>query len=300
MRYWKFNCSENNYPGLWRLWFASQCVAVGWPPPDFSWNGATSRKPWARARNSLKKMRPGDEVIVQLRGNRVARVGAIVKVRAKDDDWKAFVPEGSWHRNGEMGRRVEVRWDLDLGPSDRDSVVHLPPNCRFNKGQALTAIAEIPAPKFRRIKEAMRDEETWVSLLGQTGHEVLLSDYIATFPHLVGDGLQPYPFKKLREKVFKGHSGHLRSDVLLMDRAKRPVVVECKRGIPIPDDVEQLRKYLRAVKNETRKKPSGILVHGGAAKLSDEVRSAVRRLKRQGFPVEVQRYELNVKFAPCR
>jgi hypothetical protein len=298
-RCWKVNCTENWFPGLWQLWFASQCVAVGWPPRDFSWNGPSGHMSWTRARNRLKEMRRGDEVVVQLRGNRVARVGTIVEVCAKDDEWMPFVPKSSDHSNGEMGRRVQVRWDLSIGPSDPYTVVQLPAAHQLTKGEALTTIAEIPASKFGRIKDAMADDSNWVSLLARFGHEVLLSDYIATLPHYLEDGLQPYPSAKVREKVFTAHSRRLRSDVLLMDRSEGPVVVECKRDAPSPDSLRQLGRYLELTKKETHKKPRGILVHGGAAKLTQDVRSELRRVNRR-FLVEVLRYELKVEFAPCR
>jgi RecB family endonuclease NucS len=161
----------------------------------------------------------------------------------------------------------------------------------------LPTITEIEEAKFKRIKRAIADESNWVSLLGQVGHEVLLSDYIATLPHHLEDGLQPYPSAKVREKVFKEHSRHFKSDVLLIDRAGRPVVVECKRGAPGVDGVRQLGHYLALTKKETSKKPRGILVHGGATKLTQSVRLEVRRLRRR-FPVEVLRYALNVAFTP--
>lgn len=299
MRYWKVNCTENWYPGLWRLWFTSQSVAVGWPPPHFRLDGPTKRKNWAQARSALKQMEPDDEVVVQLRKNRVARVGTIVRVRAQDNQWEPFVPKDKKHPSGEMGRRVLVRWDLSSGPSEYQIVVELPSAARFNAGERLPTIAEIPEVKFKRIKEAVADESNWVSLLGQVGHEVLLSDYIATLPHHLEDGFLPYPSAKVREKVFTKHSKHFRTDVLLIDRSRRPVVVECKRGAPDPQSVRQLGNYLTLAKKETEIKPRGILIHGGATKLTQDVRSEIHRLRKH-FSVEVLKYELDVAFAKCQ
>jgi hypothetical protein len=299
MRYWKINCTENWYPGLWRSWFTSQCLAVGWPPPYFLLNGPAKQKNWGRARNALKQMKQDDEVVVQLSKNRVARVGTIVSVRAKDNQWNPFVPKNKENPAGEMGRRVLVRWDLSSGPSEYHIVVALPSAARFSSGELLPTIAEIPEAKFKSIKKAVADESNWVSLLGQVGHEVLLSDYIATLPHHLEDGFLPYPSAKVREKVFTKHSKHFRTDVLLIDRARKPVVVECKRGAPDAASVRQLSNYLKLAKKETSIKPRGILVHGGATKLTQDVRSEIHRL-RQHFSLEVLKYELRVAFAPCR
>lgn len=66
---WKVACEEHRYPGLWQRWFRSQCVAVGWPPKA-GWHheGRTRRDHgWARARNSLLKMKQGDWVLVALK-----------------------------------------------------------------------------------------------------------------------------------------------------------------------------------------------------------------------------------------
>jgi len=163
MRYWKVNCTENWYPGLWRLWFTSQCVAVGWPPPEFSLHGPSTRKSWSTARNALKRMRRGDELVVQLRKNRVARIGTIVGVLSKDNEWNPFVPKNSDALEGEMGRRVQVRWDLSSGPNEYHIVVELPKDDRFNSGERLSTITEIEEAKFKRIKKAIADDSNWVS-----------------------------------------------------------------------------------------------------------------------------------------
>ena len=42
-----------------------------------------------------------------------------------DDLWQPFVPVGPGAPYGEKGRRILVRWDLELGPDDRDMVIQL-------------------------------------------------------------------------------------------------------------------------------------------------------------------------------
>jgi len=71
-------------------------------------------------------------------------------------------------------------------------------------------------------------------------------------------------------------------DVLLIDEHGTPVVVECKQDAPIVNHLKQLRAYMAQVQKDTGKLPRGILVHGGARKLRDEVRGAAR-LKRESI-----------------
>ena len=40
IRFWKVNCMEDRYPGLWHSWYLRQVAAVGWPPRwGYSLNG---------------------------------------------------------------------------------------------------------------------------------------------------------------------------------------------------------------------------------------------------------------------
>ncbi len=102
----------------------------------------------------------------------------------------------------------------------------------------------------------------------------------------------PHPNQKVRERVFGDDT---RLDVLLVDRDERPVIVECKQNQPTVDDVRQLRHYLRQYKREAGERARGILVHGGARKLRNEVRKVASKVP----PVEVVQYRLEVNFAPC-
>jgi RecB family endonuclease NucS len=79
----------------------------------------------------------------------------------------------------------------------------------------------------------------------------------------------------------------------LLDRNETPVIVECKQGQPTPGDVQQLRGYLKRLKNETGQQARGILVHGGARKLRREVKLAARK----GPRIEIVQYRLDVDFA---
>jgi hypothetical protein len=248
---------------------------------------------WTATRNSLKQIQAGDWIMVQLKNHRVGRVGQVVSKEIEDGQWKPLVPGTKAEPDGHMGRRINVRWSLDVGPFDPEMVVKLPNSKRLSSGSARQTIAKIDRTTFETVVGVMRDETNWRHLLSKFAYERSLSDYIATYPHRVEDGLQPYPSETVREKVFKDKS---RSDVLLIDRNEIPVVVECKQGTPTAKHVRQLRGYMKNLRGVTGKKPRGILIHGGARKLRKEVRQEVKRKPR----IEVVQYSLSVEFAPCR
>jgi hypothetical protein len=295
MNYWKVFCMEKEYPGLWQRWFKHQCVAVGWHSGwGYKLNGnITESRGWAVTRNALKQIQEGDWTLVQLKNHRVGRVGQVVKKEIEDGQWNPLVPRSQADRDGEMGRRINVRWSLDIGPFDPEMVVKLPDSKRLSSGSARQTIAKIDRTTFETVVGAMKDEINWRHLLSKFRFERSLSDYIATYPHRVEDGLQAYPSEKVREKVFPDGS---RSDVLLIDRNEIPVVVECKQSTPTVENVQQLRGYMQNLRVATGKNPRGILVHGGARKLRKEVRREVNLKPR----IEVVQYALSVGFAPCR
>lgn len=294
MNYWKIFCMEDSYPGLWQRWFKNQCVAVGWCSKwGYAMNSGKTHKGWSEARNALKLIAKGDWILVQLKRNRVGRIGEVVRKEIEDHQWNPLVPPAHTERDGEMGRRIIVRWDLTVGPADPEMVVKLPPSRRLPAEVVRPTIRRLNPATFKSVVRAMNDESNWVSLLSQFGYESSLSDYIGTYPHRLEDGLQPYPSAKVRERVFDDRS---RSDVILIDRNDFPVVVECKQGTPTVEHIRQLRNYMKHLRRETGKKPRGILVHGGARKLHREVRAEIRQKPR----IEVVQYLLNVEFTPCR
>lgn len=178
------------------------------------------------------------------------------------------------------------------GPSDPDMVVKLPAANRFPAGVLRATVRKLSPAVFRSVELAMNDEANWVSLFAQFGHESSLSDYIGTYPQKLQDGLQPYPSAKVRERVFNDRS---RSDVLLIDRNERPVVVECKQDAPTLSHVRQIRKYMKNLRREVHPKPRGILVHGGARTLRRDLRRAVN----QKPQIQVVQYSFKVDFATC-
>lgn len=288
---WKVACQEDVYPGMWQRWFKNQCVAVGWAAAwGFKLDGPSEGgKGWSAARNALKQMQRGDFVVVALRGHRIGRLGQITEKEAEDHQWAPLVPKGPGLPDGEMGRRILVRWDLMTGPDNADFVVQLPSGKTLSNGELRPTVSRVQSMTVRELKDEMNDPSNWVNLLGSFRYEKALSDFVANYPNRLEDGLLPHPNSKVRERVFKDKT---RIDVLLIDEQGAPVIVECKQNAPTVQDIRQLRHYMKLLKNEFGTEPRGILVHGGAAKLS----APVAEFAEQWPAVEIMNYGLDVTF----
>jgi hypothetical protein len=275
MALWKIYCMENDYPGMWQGWFLHQCVGVGWHSGwGFHLTGATKGgQRWTTARNALQNIKMGDHIVVALSNHRVGRIGEVTGKAIEDADWNPLVPPSSNLKDGEMGRRSFVRWDMTVGPESRDMVIELPSNARFTPGELRRTLSQIRSVSLSTLKAAMNDPSNWIALWAPFDYERALSGYIAAYPHRLEDGLLQHPNEKIRERVFKDRS---RLDVILIDRKGIPVIVECKQRQPSAADLTQLRHYLRALEKETGRQARGILVHGGARKLLPEVAAATR------------------------
>lgn len=292
MALWKVHCKEDEYPGIWRHWYRHQCVAVGWPPSSgFSFDEApTTNAGWRIARNALRKVAVGDAIVVTFKGHRVGRMGQVSGLKLNDADWNPLVPARRGLPEGELGRRIEVRWDLTCGPDDRDSLVQLPPALRLSGASLRLTIARLDSRQERKLRAAINDEANWVRLGGVFRYEHSLSDYIAAFPHRLEDGLVTHPDSKVREKVFKDKT---RLDVLLMDRDQCAVVVECKQQAPSVKDVRQLQHYLDLwVKETGNPGVRGLLVHGG----SRRIRADVAHLASRDPRISLVFHQLDVRF----
>ncbi len=287
---WKIACQEDKYPGMWQRWYKNQCVAVGWAAKQgYHLNGKTEGgRGWSVARNALKEMQIGEYVVVALRNHRIGRLGQITRKLIEDDVWNPLVNIPG-RLGGEMGRRIEVRWDLTVGPDNQDLVIQLPSSARFTHGELRPTVSRIRSRSLDDLKKEMNNPTNWVSLLGKFRYENALSDYIANYPHHLEDGLLPYPDAKIRERVFTDRT---RLDVLLIDKRDNTVVVECKQNAPSCNDIIQLRHYMDLLKDETGKMPRGILVHGGPQKVSNDVVIEARK----NPEVELVNYILEVRF----
>lgn len=290
---WKFYCPEDEYPGLWRLWFTNQCVAVNYPP---DWVAHKGKAKWSRDRKRLDQIRPGHTVVAALPERRVGRLGTVLS--AEIDQWDPLIPESDEEEEGEFGRRVLVRWDLLNSPENVDLVVQLPEDLTFNSYESLHAVASVTPKKVKKFEKVMANPANWVGLLGHFGYERALSDYIALHPDRLEDGLRAQPNKKLQQRVLKVREkmfgDRSRLDVLLRDRENKPVIVECKQESPTIANVVQLRQYVKRLKKEIGEQPRAILVHGGAKRIDRKVWH-----KAQERPhVDVVQYKLDVDFAP--
>ncbi len=294
MTLWKVTCLEDEFPGMWQRWYRHQSVGIGWAPQKgFHLTGdSPGGQGWNKARAAMKAIEIGDQIVVALRGHRVGRLGYVTGKAIEDDEWAPLVREGRGYPHGEMGRRILVRWDLTVGPDSRDMVVHLPQDAQFTPGELRPTIARVLSLSSSALTAAMNDPANWVGLLTHFDYERALSGYIAAYPHRLEDGLLPHPNEKIRERVFDDRS---RLDVLLEDRNGVPVIVECKQGTPSIVNVQQLRHYLTRLKKETGSIARGVLVHGGAKKLSREVASEAAKSP----VVEIVQYSLNVDFTLC-
>ncbi len=293
MANWKINCMEDEYPGLWHTWFREQVVAVGWPPDEYGLQTPTKVRAWSDARRYLMQVNAGDKVIVQLKNWRVGRIGTVLRKQIEDGEWNPSVPPQGGDL-GEMGRRIEVRWDLTTGPLTPTYVVELPTEAHPNMRIWRPTISQVPDAAFTAMEEAIREESNWVSLIPGFASERALSEYISASPHLLEDGLVPYPSESARELVFPDQT---RLDVLLLDRDGNIVIIECKQGAPSLQHVEQLRGYMRNAEKlrtglKIGKNIRGILVHGGARKLSPEVRAESKRVPQ----IELVQFSVSVGF----
>jgi hypothetical protein len=291
--YWKVNCMEGSYPGLWQTWFLQQTVAIGWPPPKYRLNEKSNDSSWNRARKVAREVKEGDKVVVQLSNYRIGRIGTVVGTRISDDGWLPTVPEDRKNPRGEMGRRIDVRWNLTVGEVSPSAIVQLPPHVRPKGGPWRNTISRLNSKVANAIEDAVRDEKNWTTLQVGFSTERALSDYIAAFPHLLEDGLRVYP-RKVREFTFPNRK---RSDVLLLDRENRLVIVECKQGAPKLEHLSQLRGYVRQARSVllggSAKKPiRAVLVHGGSRNLDADLRESAA----EGPAIELVQFAVNVDF----
>lgn len=292
MPLWKIHCKEDAYPGMWRRWFRNQCVAVGYPKASgYQLDGGIQDKSWSGARNAIQTMEIGDYVVVSLPNRRVGRMGQITGKEIGDEEWKPLVPERICPPHGEMGRRILVRWELTTGPESQNLIIQLPDDNNFGSSRPPVSPIKPSSMTVDDLRDIMNDEKNWVSLSGKFNSEKAISDYIAYYSHHLEDGLLPHPNRQVREYVFEDRT---RSDVMLIDNAEIPVIIECKQDAPSIGAIHQLRHYMEQLQVETGENVRGILVHGGAQKISNEVIAEAREQPQ----VEVVSYSLKVDFRP--
>jgi hypothetical protein len=246
------------------------------------------------ARNALKKMQAGDWILATLPESHVGRLGTIVKLEVGDDHWNPIVPPSQKIPEGQNGRRILVRWELNTGPDDSSKVILLPPSARLNGGEVMGTIRQLPIEKLDAIRSAMRDEANWVALAGRFKMETALSDYLSIHPQRLEAGMIAFPSVEVREFTFPDRT---RADVILQDRMGRVVIVECKQGAPTMGDLGQVIEYRKQFKKQFPefKEPRALLVHGGSGRVIPEIAAKAERDE-----VELIYFELQVTFFNSR
>ncbi len=294
-QFWRVHCHIGHHPGQWQFWFREQCCAVGWAPPEWTLNdGLSEHRGWVVARNALKRMRPGDWIVATLPDSRVGRLGRIVELAVNDEEWNPIVPRSRTLPNGENGRRILVRWELDTGPDDPSKVVLLPATARLNRGEVLGTVRSLPLERLEPIRNAMRDEVNWVSLAGRFSMETALSDYLSVHPQRLESGMIACPSVEVREFTFPDRK---RADVILQDRKGRVAIVECKQNGPTEADINQVVGYRTKIEQQFPEFGASrtLLVHGGSRRVLPEVSAYAKRCT-----VELIYFELSVSFSDSR
>lgn len=297
MRYWSVYCMERDWPGLWRAWEEQQVVTLGWPPSlGYSFEGCGKvNRGWTIVRNRLGQVAAGDRILARLPDHRIGRVGDVLKVAPRNDQWAALVPPSDRHPDGEQGRIITVRWDFSLGPNSREYGCLLPEHLRMKGGRLRSTINELKGEEFANLTEALKTPKHWVPVFAHKFRdEKALSDFIAAHPERLEPGMRILPMGRAREAAMV-NAGF--ADVLLHDKDDRLVVVECKQGAARVQDVEQLRRYLRSLNGDRRaKNVRGVLVVGGAPAVTREVWAAAQ----ENPAIEIFAYRLEVQFQAVR
>lgn len=166
--YWIVICPEPYVRGggLWERWYRENCVAAGWPPPRWTFDGPTDDSGWAYTRNRLKEMKPGDKVIPFLLKWRIGPVGTIKQVSAADADWKETV-EGKRYKGGdldsELGRRILVSWEGEgMPPGGKCAVV--PPDRRGSGPLSRHTIDRLTDDRFKELTSVLANHSNWVDV----------------------------------------------------------------------------------------------------------------------------------------
>lgn len=165
--YWIVICPEPYVRGgVWGRWYRENCVAAGWPPPNWSLDGPSEDAGWVYARNRLKEIRPGDRVIPFLLKWRIGPVGTVTEVRATDAEWNQTVEKGNYSGiiESELGRRVLVTWEqAEMPPQGKCALV--PPDQRPHSPLSKHTIERLPAETFHRLCSVLSNRANWIDVV---------------------------------------------------------------------------------------------------------------------------------------
>lgn len=164
--YWIVICPEPDVRGgVWKRWYKEQCVAIGWYPPTWSFDGRGENTPgWTFVRNRLKEIRPGDKIIPFLLKWRIGPVGTVREVKVTDAEWNPTVEKGNYSGSDEyeLGRRILVTWEQAGMPPD-GMIATVPPAQRPGGRSPLArhTMEELSLEQFHNLCSVLSAKENW-------------------------------------------------------------------------------------------------------------------------------------------
>jgi hypothetical protein len=174
-RYWIVVCPTDRMKTgdeleLWRRWYMQSCVAVGFSPPDSTLDGPIPRggwkyKGWANARNRLKEMEIGDEVIPFPKRRRIGPVGTITDIKISDREWDPiYRADESLTGRASFGRRIIVEWEkIDMPLDGRLATVPIDP-LRPRVPLTRLTIQELTPTRYRELRDVLANSSRLASL----------------------------------------------------------------------------------------------------------------------------------------
>src|SRR5271166_3615926 len=278
MSYWIVVCPEPSVQGgVWARWYKDNCVAVGWPPPEWTFEGGTESNGWEWTRDRLKQVKIGDKIVPFLLRWRIGPVGTVTGLQIADSEWNPTVEQGKYADNPdepELGRRILVNWDIaGMPPGGKAALV--PVATRPNRPLARRTIEELLPDQYERLCSVLGDATNWVDIITTVEHsteseltarpspppssisllERDLQKFLSRNLHLIEAGLVPHPEYQLEE--YQTDVGRI--DLLCQDAAGRWVVIELKADWADDNAVGQVLGYMGWVKDNL---PNGSSVRG--------------------------------------
>lgn len=311
-RHWIVICPEPSVRGgVWRRWYRENCVAVGWGPPIWSYEGGGEITPgWRFVRNRLMEIEPGDKVIPFLLKWRIGPIGTVREMAVADSDWNPTVKGGDYGEEPELGRRILVTWEVNGMPPE--GMVATVPAGQRPGGRAPLArhtIEELPDEQFENLRSVLAAKENWSELGtlparnesdGETGESEVpppppppaalsllerdLQKFLSRNLDTIERGLRPDPSYQLEEYTIDVG----RIDLLCKDARDNWVVVELKADWAGDDAVGQILGYMSWVRENL---PNGANVRGilVCKNTTGRVRAAIKWVP----TLSIKRFALN-------
>jgi hypothetical protein len=281
--YWIVICPEPNVRGgVWKRWYREQCVAVGWYPPIWSFEGqGENTQGWQIARNRLNEIKPGDKVIPFLLKWRIGPVGTVKEVKVADVDWNPTVEKGNYSDEKDLGRRILVTWEqAGMPPGGMIATVPVPQRPGGGSPLARHTIERLSIEQFQNLCSVLSDKENWGDVVSPLGSvtdddesaetEVLppppppaelsllerdLQKFLSRNLDKIEKGLKPDPDYQLEEySIDVG-----RIDLLCKDARENWVIIELKADWAGDEAVGQILGYMSWVKENL---PNGTNTRG--------------------------------------